>query len=73
MSFTTDAAKPPGVENAEVIADYDAKSFDELIIRVGETVELIDKEMDSDGRWKVRIIMVLHQHDCHISLNSPCL
>ena len=67
MSFPIDTAKPPDTENAEVITDYYAKSSDELIVRIGETVEIIDKEMDSDGWWKVRIIMVQgHQCDCPV-------
>jgi hypothetical protein len=41
------------MEKAEVIADYDAKSADELTVRVGETVEITDKEKDSSGWWKV--------------------
>ena len=62
-SFPTDTAKPPDMEKAEVVTDYDAKSSDELTVQVGETVEIIDKEKDSDGWWKVRIIMV---QGCHI-------
>ena len=54
--FITDTAESPDVdvEKAEVIADYDAKSSDELTVRVGETVEITDKEKDSTGWWKVR-------------------
>ena len=65
VSFPTDTAKPPDVEKAEVITDYDAKNSDELTVQVGETVELIDQEKDSDGWWKVRIVMIQGcQHDC---------
>ena len=48
-------AQSPDIENfkAEVIADYDAKSADELTVRVGETIEITDKEKDSSGWWKV--------------------
>lgn len=41
------------MEKAEVVADYDAKSADELTVQVGETVEITDKEKDSSGWWKV--------------------
>ena len=51
---------------AEVITDYDAKSSDKLSVRVGETVEIIDKEIDSSGLWKVIIYMVQdRQPNCH--------
>ena len=46
------------MDKAEVIADYDAKSTDELTVRIGETVEIIDKEMDSSGWWKVNNMIV---------------
>ena len=36
-----------------MVADYDAKSADELTVRIGETVEIADKEKDSTGWWKV--------------------
>ena len=36
-----------------MVADYDAKSADELTVRVGETIEITDKERDSSGWWKV--------------------
>lgn len=62
MSFITDTAKPPDGEKAEVITNYDAINPNELTVRVGENVEIIDKEMDSSGWWKVRIInMVLYR------------
>ena len=54
MLFSTVAAKPPDVEKAKVIIDYDAKTPDQLTIQVGETVEIIDKQIDSGGWWKVR-------------------
>ena len=47
------SAQSPDMEKAEVIADYDAKSADELTVRVGEIVEITDKEKDSSGWWKV--------------------
>ena len=53
MSFVTDTVN---MEKAEVIANYDAINPNELTVRVGESVEIIDKEMDSNGWWKVRII-----------------
>ena len=40
-------------EMAEVITNYDAVSIDELTVRVGDIVEIIDKEKDSIGWWKV--------------------
>ena len=55
MSFLIDTAESPRVERAEVITDYDAKSSDELTVRVGETVEIADKERDSTGWWKVHM------------------
>ena len=55
MLFITDTPKPADVEKAEVITDYDAKSPDELTIRIGESVEIVNKKLDSDGWWKVRI------------------
>ena len=54
------------MEKAEVITEYDAKSSVELSVRIGESVEIIDKEIDSSRLWKVIIYMVQdHQHDCH--------
>ena len=52
---------------AEVVADYDAKSADELTVRVGETVEITDKEKDSSGWWKVNK-MVLHTYEATVGV-----
>ena len=52
-------SKSPGLEKAEVITNYDAERPDGLTIRVGETVEIIDKELDPDGWWKVGIINMI--------------
>ena len=46
------------MEKAEVIAEYDARSSNELSVRIGEGVEIIDKEIDSSGLWKVIIYTV---------------
>ena len=43
------------MEKAEVIAEYNAKSSNELSVRIGERVEIIDKKFDSSGLWKVII------------------
>ena len=34
--------------------EYDADNADELTIRVGEIVEIVNKNTDSDGWWEVR-------------------
>ena len=41
------------IEKAEVIVDYDAENSNELTVRVGEIVEVINKNVDQDGWWKV--------------------
>ena len=43
------------MEKAEAIAEYDARNSDELSVQIGESVEIIDKEFDSSGLWKVII------------------
>ena len=52
-------SKSPDVEKAKVITNYDAKHANELTIRVGELMEIVDKELDSDGWWKVGIINMI--------------
>ena len=52
-------SKSSDVEKAEVITNYDAKRPDGLTVQVGEIVEIVDKELDSDGWWKVRIINMI--------------
>ena len=52
-------SKSPGLEKAEVITNYDAKRPDGLTVQVGEIVEIVDKELDSDGWWKVGIINMI--------------
>lgn len=42
-----------------VIAGYEAKYSDELNVQIGESVKIIDKELDSTGRWKVILSVVL--------------
>ena len=41
------------MEKAVIIKDYKAVSLDELTVRAGDFVEIIDKEKDSIGWWKV--------------------
>ena len=53
-------SKSPDAEKAEVITNYDAKHPDGLSVRVGEIVEIVDKELDSDGWWKVGIINMIY-------------
>ena len=54
------------MEKAEVITEYDARSSNELSVRIGESVEIIDKKIDSSGLWKVIFYIVQdRQHDCH--------
>ena len=52
-------SKSPDAEKAEVITNYGAKRPDGLTVRVGEIVEIVDKELDSDGWWKVSIINMI--------------
>ena len=52
-------SKSPDVEKAEVIINYEAKRPDGLTVRAGETVEIVNKELDSDGWWKVGIINMI--------------
>ena len=42
------------VEKAKVTFEYDADNADELTIRVGEIVEIVNKNTDNDGWWEVR-------------------
>lgn len=44
------------IEKAKVIFEYDADNPDELTIRVGEIVEIVNKNTDNDGWWEVRLI-----------------
>ena len=54
------------MEKAEVITEYDARSSNELSVRIGESVEIIDKKIDSSGLWKVIFYIVQdRQHDYH--------
>ena len=41
------------VEKAKVTFEYDADNADELTIRVGEIVEIVNKNTDNDGWWEV--------------------
>lgn len=52
---------PPAVELAKVTFDYEADNEDELTIRVGEIVEIINKdEMDQqEGWWEVRMYVCM--------------
>ena len=42
------------LERAKVIYDYNSEQEDELTIKVGELLEVVDKT-EQDGWWKVRI------------------
>ena len=42
-------------EKAKVTFEYKAENDDELTINVGEMVEVLDKNTDQDGWWKVRV------------------
>lgn len=46
------------VEQAKVTYEYEADNDDELTIRVGDIVEIINKNVDQqDGWWEVSIRM----------------
>ena len=47
------------MEKAEVITNYDSKRPDGLTVQVGEIVEIVNKELDSDEWWKVGIINMI--------------
>ena len=40
------------VQKARVLYAYDATSGDELTLRVGETIVIIEKELEDPGWWK---------------------
>ena len=42
------------VEQARVTFEYEADNDDELTIRVGDVVDIINKDVDQDGWWEVR-------------------
>ena len=37
--------------------DYEADNEDEITIRVGEIVEIVNKNTDNDGWWEVRLVL----------------
>ena len=41
------------VEKAKVTFEYEADNPDELTIKVGEIVEIVNKNTDNDGWWEV--------------------
>ena len=41
------------VEKARVTFEYEADNPDELTIKVGEIVEIVNKNTDNDGWWEV--------------------
>ena len=43
------------VKKAKVLFEYEADSRDELTIRVGDEVEIVNKNTDIEGWWEVRI------------------
>ena len=43
------------VEKAKVTFEYDADNPDELTIRVGEIVEIVNKNTENDGWWEVSL------------------
>lgn len=52
------ADKP--VEQAKVTFDYDADNDDELTIRVGDVVEILNKDVDQqEGWWEVRVCTIV--------------
>ena len=47
-------AAAPARQLAKVTFDYDADNSDELTIKIGETVDIIDKQPDGqEGWWEV--------------------
>ena len=51
-------------EKARVTFEYEADNTDELTIRVGEIVEIVNKNTDNDGWWEVRPLL----HSKHTSV-----
>ena len=44
------------VEKAKVTFEYEADNPDELTIKVGEIVEVVNKSTDNDGWWEVSLV-----------------
>ena len=49
--MASSSSKP--VEKAKVTFEYEADNPDELTIKVGEIVEIVNKNTDNDGWWEV--------------------
>ena len=41
------------VEQAKVAFDYEADNDDELTVRVGDIVDIVNKDTEQDGWWEV--------------------
>ena len=61
LFFLTDmsqSSSSKAVEKAKVIFEYEADNPDELTIKVGEIVEIVNKNTDNDGWWEVSLDFV---------------
>ena len=71
----TDISLSKPVEKARVTFDYEADNEDELTIKVGEIVEIVNRNTENDGWWEVGVMLLycgyLSYFSCRGMLVSP--
>ena len=55
LNFSPSPSTEKPVERAKVTFDYDADNDDELTIKVGEIVDIVNKDIEQDGWWEVSL------------------
>ena len=54
------------IEKAKVTFEYEADNEDELTIKVGDMVEIVNKDTDNDGWWEVGDVLRCHGYQAYL-------